>query len=157
MRFILLCCAALLAPLTLQADDLKIVRTWPGYRTAESFMRVSEYFTGRENSDGETYLRTQPKERAGYYFLSRVKNSGAAMQEAQLTLQVITAKAPSPVTFSFKVEVPRGQHVFQVGLTGSDWAGAGDNPVAWHLSIADSTGRVLVTDQSYLWSKPDRS
>lgn len=139
------------------ASDLRIVRTWPGYRTAQSFMRVSEYFTGRENSGGQTYLRSKPEERAGYYFLMRVKNTGDRLQAARLELQVITPRSPAPATYTHAVEVPRGTHVFQVGLTGTDWPTPEEAPVAWRITVYDSQGNLLVSDQSYLWSKPDAS
>jgi hypothetical protein len=150
---LLLCCVH--APLL--AHELKIVRTWPGYRTAETFSRVSEYFTGRENTGGQTYLRSQPAQREGYYFLLRVKNGSDALTSASLELNLITARSPEPVTYRYPVAVPAGQHVFQVGLTGSDWPNPEETPVAWQLVIRDAEGAVLVSDQSFLWSKPDRT
>lgn len=155
MRLLLLFLAFPLLASAAVASDLAIVRTWPGYRTEESFMRVSEYFTGRENTGGQTYLRSKPEQRAGYYFLVRVKNSGERHEAARLELQVITPHSPAPATYSYTVEVPRGRHVYQIGLTGSDWPNVEEAPVAWHIAVFDSQGNPLVTDQSYLWSKPD--
>jgi hypothetical protein len=41
-----------------------------------------------------------------------------------------------------------------LGLTGDDWPGAKTNPVAWKLEIVAADGRVLASDESYLWEKP---
>lgn len=157
MRPLLLLTFLVALEASVSASDVKIVRTWPGYRTAESFMRVSEYFTGNENTGGQTYLRSQPEQREGYYFLTRVKNTGAESSEARLELQVITPASPSPVTYTYTVKVPRGQHVYQVGITGKDWPSTEQVPVAWRLAITDAQGGAVVVDESYLWSKPASS
>jgi hypothetical protein len=53
--------------------NIEVVRVWPEYRTAESFDRISEYFTGRENPGNQIILRTRPESRAGFYFFTRLK------------------------------------------------------------------------------------
>jgi hypothetical protein len=141
--------------LTAKADSsaVAIARVWPGYRTAESFERISEYFTGRENPGRETILRSQPDARAGYYFLARVQNSGGALAEAVVELQVITPTTPQPKTFTFKCALPAGNRAINLGLTGKDWPGEKANPVAWSITIKSPDGRPLAHEQSFLWSK----
>jgi hypothetical protein len=133
--------------------QVSVVRTWPSYRTAESFKRVSEYFTGRESTGGQTYLRSQPGERAGFYFLLRLRNKGQPVTGATLQLQLITQHAPTPVNHTHTVEVPKGDHVYQIGLTGKDWPNPAEHPVAWRILLTDTAGNILASDQSYLWSK----
>src|SRR4051812_5411064 len=53
---------------SLAASDLTFVRVWPGYRSAESFEHVSEFFSGKENTMGQIQLRSQADVREGYYF-----------------------------------------------------------------------------------------
>jgi hypothetical protein len=137
--------------------EMKFVRVWSSFRTADSFMRISEYFTGRENPGrGQTVLRTQPANRAGYYFLARVKNSGEAVEAAKLALHIITPDSPLPKVYRFDTPVPRGEHVFNLGLTGADWRDAETFPVAWRLVLLGPDGGEITAEQSFLWSKPDQ-
>jgi hypothetical protein len=141
------CCAS--------AADFEIVRVWPSWRTEKSFERISEYFTKREPTTRETILRTHPDHRSGFYFLTRIANHHNAATKATFRLQVITPASPEPKTFSFPVEIAPGSHVFNLGLTGSDWNDINARPVAWKLDLVGADDHVLASDQSFLWSKPD--
>ena len=134
---------------------VELVRLWPGYRTAESFDRISEYFTNEENTGAQIILRTQPKERAGYYFLLRVKNA-APLAGARIELDLITAAAPRPQTHTFTpASLPAGKPVINLGVTGADWPGGPDaHPVAWRLRLLAADGRELLSEQSFLWGRP---
>ena len=136
------------------AGDLKIVRVWPGYRAAESFDRISEYFGGGENSARRTVLRTRSGDRAGYYFLVRLVNPDAAQPGCSWQLQVILPTSAQPRTFAFPTGIPAGQNVFELGLTGTDWPNAKTEPVAWKLVLQSTDGRELVSQQSFLWDRP---
>jgi hypothetical protein len=140
----------------LSAADLTVVRVWPAYRTAESFERISEFFNGQENTSGQTILRSQPATREGFYFLTRIKNAGPALQGARVELNVITPSSPEAkrITTFAPAAIPAGSHVFQIGLTGSDWPEASVNPVAWQLRLLSAEGRELLTEHSFLWSQP---
>lgn len=133
--------------------EVKIVRAFTGWRTAASFKHISEYFNGRENTHGESMLRTHPDQRAGYYFLLRLANSGAPVA-VKLTVQLIMPAGHRATTFAFATELKSGAQVLNLGLTGDDWPDAKANPVAWKLDVATPDGRVLATEKSYLWEKP---
>ncbi len=135
------------------AQDLTIVRVFTGWRDAASFKRISEYFTGRENTGGETVLRTNPEQRAGFYFQLRVANPGAARQ-VQFQLQLIEPGSPTPHTTTFPAELKPGSAFFQLGLTGPAWQNAKSQPVAWQVQVLADDGRVLASEKSYLWEKP---
>ena len=144
----------LLSALPASADDLTIVRTFTGWRDAASFKRISEYFDGKENTSGQTVLRTHPEQRTGYYFLLRVANPGAPLK-VQFQLQLIEQGASVQRTSIFPAEIGSGSGVFQLGLTGPEWQAAKSQPVAWRLLIiATADGRVLASEKSYLWEKP---
>src|SRR5687767_14181757 len=96
VRLILL----LLPMLTVHAADVEFLRVWPGWRDAESFDRISEYFGGRENTGRHLVLRTNRDARAGYYFLVRIK-SAAAMDGTKFELSVIRPDTPEPKTHVF--------------------------------------------------------
>ncbi|QYM79396.1 hypothetical protein K0B96_01900 [Horticoccus luteus] len=138
------------------AADFSFVRVWPSWRAEDSFTRISEYFTGHEPHTRETVLRTKPDYRGGFYFLTRIRQSdGATTVPATFRLQVIMPTSPEPKTFSFPAEIPPGSHVFNLGLTGSDWPDIKARPVAWKLELVGPGDQILATRQSYLWSKPD--
>ncbi|MFI5356659.1 MAG: hypothetical protein ACHQ4G_04925 [Opitutales bacterium] len=136
------------------AQDVGFVRVWPGWRDANSFVHIAEYFGGREDTRGQTMLRTQPADRTGFYFLARTRNTGAAQPGAKFVLDIITPDSPHPKTYTFSTSLPSGEHVFNVGLTGNDWAGAKIKPVAWRLRLLAGDGRELTEYRSFLWSMP---
>ncbi|MGH7944888.1 MAG: hypothetical protein ACREH8_23210 [Opitutaceae bacterium] len=154
LRVILL--AVLFAGIRCHAADVEFLRVWPGWRGAEAFDRISEYFGGREHTGRQLILRTQPDVRAGYYFLVRVKST-TALERAKFELSVIRPDAPEPKIYRFEAAVPPKETVIQLGLTGSDWPG-GDkaNPVAWKLALVGADGRVFAEQKSFLWEKPAR-
>ncbi len=156
MRFLsALLLAALGSAALVQAAPLTLVRVWPAYHTAESFDRISEYFTGEENPGRQTILRSQPAARAGYYFLVRLDNPGGVITGAVFELHVISPASPDPQLFTFKADVPGGSRAFSLGLTGTDWPGPKASVVAWLLTVRTPDGTELVQRQSFLWAMPD--
>lgn len=136
------------------AADVEFLRIWPGWRDADSFDRISEYFGRGEHTGRDVTLRTQNQPREGYYFLARLKST-VALTGARFELSVIRPDHPEPRTHSFPVSIPARETVFQLGLTGSDWPmGAKANPVAWRLTLLGADGRVLAEHKSFLWEKP---
>jgi len=155
MRIAVLACIfmAAVAPKA-RAANVEFIRVWPEWREAGSFMSISEYFTGHEVTGGWTVVRTHKESRAGYYFLARVKNPGAAADGATFVLQVITPTSADPKTFRFPADIPKGSNVFELGLTGADWPGSTTHPVAWKLELHGADGRMLAEKASFLWEKP---
>jgi hypothetical protein len=143
----------LLSATTALAQDPTIVRVFTSWRDAASFKRISEYFTGRENTGGETVLRTNPGQRAGFYFQVRVANPGAA-RPVRFQLLLIEPGSPTPHATSFPADLPSGSTVFQLGLTDPVWQNAKAQPVAWQVQILAEDGHVLAFEKSYLWEKP---
>lgn len=136
------------------AAEVKIVRVYTGWRDAASFKRISEYFSGRENTGGEIVVRSQPEERGGYYFLVRTANAGAA-RTVRFVLHVVTPEATQPRLFRLNSTLPAGQAVHQLGLTGTDWPDREVDAMAWKLEIIDDAGSAVFAEaKSYLWEKP---
>ena len=129
---------------------------WPKWRDAQSFERISEYFTGKENTGSQVVLRSQPATRAGFYFLARVTNTGPALAAAEVVLTVIKPDSPMAKVYTFPVALPAGDTVFNIGLTGTDWAGVKINPVAWKIEVVATDGQLLGVKKSFLWEKPDK-
>jgi hypothetical protein len=156
MRFLSAFLLPLLLAASLHAAPFHIVRVWPGHRTAESFDRISEFLTGEENPGRQTILRTQPTDRAGYYFLMRIDNPDAAITGATVQLDVIRPDSSTPKNFLFTTTVPHGSHAFNIGLSGTDWPGTQVNPVAWRLIVRSADGTELARQQSFLWALPEK-
>jgi hypothetical protein len=135
------------------ASGLTVVRTFTGWRDAASFKRISEYFDGKENTGRQMVLRTHPEERAGYYYQLRLRNPGAA-QPVQIKLEVVLPAPLPPNHYVFQADLPAGDQVLLLGLTGADWTDMKANPVAWKLEVLSPDGQLLVTEKSYLWERP---
>ena len=152
-RPLLLALAALvLAPALAPAAEVALVRVWPEYRAAESFVRIAEYFGGKESAP-EAIVRSQPGSRAGYYFLTRFKTS-APLPGAILAVEYIVPGDENPRVQFFPVDLPQGSRAILAGLTGADWPGEKVLPTAWRLRLLSPSGAELAREQSFLWSLP---
>lgn len=156
MRLSALLLALSLTSTSVMAGGVEFVRLLPEYMPAESFDRVSEYFTGKENTRGATVLRTQPASRDGFYFNLRAKTP-VAIEVAWIELQVISPASTEARTESFAISLPKGSHLIRLGLTGKDWPGKDARPVAWKLRLLGADGAELASQQSFLWSKPEKT
>lgn len=136
-----------------EVAGVTIVRVFPGWRDASSFKRISEYFTGREDTGGQIVLRTHPDERGGYYFLVRVRNPDAP-QAVTAILDIVRAGNAGTQTYPFHASLAAGDTVLNLGLTGVDWTDAKADPVAWRVTLKAADGHILASDRSYLWEKP---
>jgi hypothetical protein len=154
MRLFLVFLFALAIATVSRAADVEFTRVWPGWRNAGTFERISEFFTGKEPANGQTILRTHADVRAGYYFLTRVKNAGAAIPDAKFSLRIIAPNNPETKTYVFPATLKAGASVFNLGLTGVDWTDPRNPPVAWKLELQRADGTVLASAQSFLWEKP---
>jgi hypothetical protein len=139
-----------------RAAEVEFVRVWPEWRTAESFERISEYFDGKENTGSQVVCRTHSETRAGFYFLSRVNNTGPALASAKIVLSLIKPDSPKTQVYTFPIALPAGETVFNLGLTGVDWVGPKVNPVAWQIEVVAADGRRLGVQKSFLWEKPSQ-
>jgi hypothetical protein len=138
---------------SLAAADVELVRVWPGWRDADYFDRIGQFFGRPATSSREVLVRTEDAVHEGYYFLVRLKNStpGAASFE----VNVIRPDTLKPVMFEFPVTLRAGETVYHLGLTGEAWPGGKTaHPVAWMLVLKSADGRVLAEQKSFLWEKP---
>lgn len=152
---LILIVAALSAGITTASAAVELVRVWPGYRDAASFTAAREYFGGPAAAENQVAQRTQPTERAGYYWLVRTKTPTPVVG-ATLRLEVTRAESTTPTIHEFTVDLAAGSHALPVGLTGTDWSDSGEVPVAWRLTLISSRGSTLVEATSFLWQNPSR-
>jgi len=135
--------------------DVEFVRVWPQWRATDTFLRISEFLSGKENTGRQTILRSQPDNRDGLYFLVRARSGDAAYGEAKFVLEIITPDSAQPKIYEFPTTIAKRSHAFNLGLTGSDWKGEDTHPVAWRLSLLNAAGDELATKQSFLWALPE--
>ncbi|HKK19170.1 MAG TPA: hypothetical protein VJ952_10870 [Opitutales bacterium] len=134
--------------------SVEIEEIKPRYIPEENFVRISEYWTGAENTGKRVILRSDPKIRDGYYFTLVLDQKVRDLPRGT----VITGEFYTPVSkdlqihdFALPNKLPKTREVF-VGLTGDDWPEADAVPGAWRFTIKDASGEVLGRKQSYLWS-----
>jgi hypothetical protein len=137
------------------AAELRFARVWLQWNDADSFQSFYEYHTGRELVGKWTVMRSQPDDRSGLYFLVRTENPGP-MVGGTIVVRVISPESIDTRVYSFPVQGPGGGRLFVVGLTGTDWAVARVQPVAWDVELQAPDGTVLVKKTSFLWEKPVR-
>jgi hypothetical protein len=134
-----------------QVSGVEIVRLLEGRKSAEDFDRISEFFTGNENTGGVQILRSQPSVRDGYYFTLRLKCENP-VTKAVVEALVYNTVSETPVRHVFEISLRKGSQVVEVGLTGADWPfPKRTHPPAWKLTLRDAADKVLAERKSFLW------
>jgi hypothetical protein len=126
------------------------------YKDHVDFVRLSEFFNGREDSSGRAIVRSQPKSRTGLYFSLNISGSVGQLPEgAKVLLDLVHPKSPEVKAFELIApRTPDNSREMLVGLTGDDWTRTKGKPVAWRIRILDVSGGVLAAEQSFLWEEP---
>ncbi len=147
-----------LAPMVRDVGAAEIVRVIPEYREGESFHRVSEFFTGRENPGRRAILRSDPEVRDGFYVKVRLRRTDRqTFPQGSAKLEVAIPDEQKTREYEYDLEtVTRRRPLVLIGITGDHWPDELVRPLAWKISILDSDGNVLDSEQSFLWSiNPD--
>lgn len=134
---------------SVQIEEIK-----PRYIETEQLKRISEYMTGKEYIGDRVILRTQPEQRAGYYFTLVLDEDVRRLPKGTVIVgEFYTPKSVEKQTHQFTLpkKLASTEEIF-VGLTGDDWPEQGGVPAAWRFTIKDANGAVLGEKQSYLWS-----
>ncbi len=134
--------------------SVEIEEIKPRYIEEESFKRISEYLSGKEDTGDRVILRSDPAERAGFYFTLILDESIRKLPKGTVVVgEFFTPVSVEQQTHEFTLpnKRPRTKEIF-VGLTGADWPQVGGVPAAWRFTIKDPNGNVLAEEKSYLWS-----
>jgi hypothetical protein len=151
LLLLLLCLAG--AAVAAPVPEVALVRVWPGWKEADDFTRLREYFGAAPDAGPRRVLRTTAEQRAGFYFLVRTRGPG--VPEAILELAVLRPDGPEPALHRFSAPLRAGEEVVELGLTGDAWPGGKRaQPVAWRLRVLGAGGRVLAEERSFLWVDP---
>jgi hypothetical protein len=152
----LLASAALLGAAPSPQEPIRMIRVWPTWRAADTFQSYYEYHSGKELVGRWTVMRSQPDERTGLYFLVRIENKKEAERGATFVVRVISPDSPETRVYNFPATVKSGSWVYEIGLTGKDWAIGHVHPVAWDVELQTAEGAVVAKKASFLWEKPPR-
>ncbi len=128
------------------------------YIAAQDFVRISEYFTGKENPSGRLIERTDPAERGGYYFIvSLTWHPGVELPAGtQADVDYIRSDDPDARHAHFVFAEPTGTlPEILLGLTGKDWTDKNTKLTAYKVTLKDAAGKVLSDHQSFLWALPE--
>ncbi len=126
------------------------------FLAADSFQRLSEFFTGKENRGRRLIVRTQEGARAGQYFILTLnQNVRALPKNARLKLEIITSESTQEKEFLLPLpsSIPRTREIF-AGITGSDWPQNEIKILAWRLTVQDDQGKFIADKESFLWKSP---
>ena len=146
---------ALIAAITLGHSafaELEIIST--GHRTADSFKRLSEYFTGDENPGRYSIFRTDPEQRDGFYISLVADDKSQLSEVSTVRLHYIRAGTQEATTVDIPVDQAIDKRRVLVGLTGSEWTDENNLPVAWKVELLDDAGAIVDASQSFLWAEP---
>jgi len=147
-------------PMGVSSPGVEIDHVDHHYMAAANFRRISEYFTGVENKTGRVIERTDPKERAGYYFIVNLTwHPGTVLPVGtQAELDYISSGNSTPRQAKFVFSTATGTWPeICLGLTGADWPDQNATIVAYKLTLEDAAGKVLASRESFLWSLPEKA
>jgi hypothetical protein len=139
------------------APTIEFSRIRPQYRETGTFKRISEYFSGEENTGKRTVFRTQGNNRDGFYFSFRVEvECGEKVPAGTVALLVYTPGTYEPTEYAFDLEAQTRRWIeVIIGLTGTDWEDPEARPVAWRLEYRDASGQPIGFEESFLWRLPE--
>ena len=148
----LLTSGLLLALLPSLYPETKITSISEVYRTENDFVRIPEYFTGKEYFGKQVVIRTG-KGRAGLYFVLELNHPLFNLPEKSSAL-VRVIRSDHPEAKLYKFELPRkkisGSEIL-LGITGTDWNSSEIKPVAWRIELQDKNGKLRAAKHSFLW------
>lgn len=129
------------------------------YKDAAFFKRISEYFTGNENTGYRLVLRTDPRHRGGLYFQVLLSHPVGQLPEgAYIQVRFIEPDTLYRITQYFilpqKADNADKTQLW-IGFTGEEIPKDKTAPVAWQMRIVDLEGNELAETHSFLWSERD--
>ena len=120
-------------------------------RDADSFKRISEHFNGKEDPGRYVIVRTDPSQRDGYYIAIKLEASDQPEKADKLRLYFVRPGSQEVETKTLTIGPIKKDRAL-IGMTDDVWGSTSSIPTAWKIEFLDSTGAVISTSQSFLWS-----
>ena len=146
MKTILFLIASLFAASSPQAAEI----LYSKHQDEDSFKRISEHLTGKENPGRYSIVRSDPNQRNGFYVALKLEETDQADQVVSLNIQFVNPGSIEIQSRIISTESIKKKRVL-VGLTDSDWAKSDSVPTAWKIEFLDTQGKTLFSSQSFLW------
>lgn len=118
---------------------------------ADSFKRVSEYFTGKESEGRYHILRSDDTRRDGFYVSLLAEEKSDIKRVSKIRIQFVrpgTQDVEQREFTQLSLHKPR----LLVGLTESEWLDTNSRPVAWKIDLIDSDDLTIESAKSFLWA-----
>jgi len=133
-------------------SETRITSVSEAYHTAKDFLRIPEYFTGKEYFGKQLVVRTD-KGRAGLYFVMELNQPVAKLPEnSTVLIRVIRSDHPEEKLYKFVIPSKGTERSeLLLGITGKDWKSPEIKPVAWRIELQDKNAKLLAVKQSFLW------
>lgn len=153
-RLMRLFCVLLMifASSALTAKPLRILSVMNRNYCHNDFTRISEYFTGVEDTGGDTILRTDNCGRAGIYLVISLNKIVSQLSDGaflKFSYIVSDSNEKKEITFNLDSSCGNTPWIF-IGITGADFHGICQNLVAWSIEIYSNDDYAL--KNSFLWS-----
>ena len=122
------------------------------FHPENDFVRLSEFFTGRENTGNFTILRSQ-KRRSGLYFYVPLEESKIKVEKIHsFKLSIIDSRNLTSRNFKFQMSRKgKRQKRILLGITGDDWDEKDDRLIAWEIKILGENDKDFQVAMSSLW------
>ena len=146
-----------LIALCLMAPGIQAIEViYSKHRTADSFKRISEHLSGKENPGRYRIARSDTSRRDGHYVSMRIENTDTPELYQAVKIYYVRPGTTKVETATMQLEGKARKHLL-VGLTDEFWE-TGDNiPVAWKIEFLDTSGQVIGQAESFLWSPREAS
>ena len=145
--------AAILLTFPTPAYATEILHVHSKYIEEKDFQRISEYFSGLENTGRRIITRSRSDARSGMYFVITLdRKSPQLAPGSTIEVQLIAPHEPDIRTFRlpFPENAPRSREIF-AGITGHDWPDKDTPVLAWKITLYDAQEIALAQKESYLW------
>lgn len=144
---------AMLLPPTLSAGIAEVIGQ--RYERAD-LVRLSEYFTGEENTAGRFFVRAEPAIREGLYLIVQTEDELPFYPAGTtITVEVVTSANTLPLSLGYVV-TPAAEETDRLyfGLSGLGPIKSSSTLLAWRVSLVDPEGTTIDSEESFLWRAP---
>lgn len=131
--------------------ELSIVSS--GHRDADSFKRLCEYLTGKQSDGRYEVFRSDESRRDGFYVSLYLPDRATLDRVSTVMVHYVrpgTQEVESAETAAGALQKKR----LLIGLTEPEWDSEDSRPVAWKIELADASGAILESAESFLWAEP---
>lgn len=122
---------------------------------ARAFTRITEYLDpeGGERTGNRSVVRTDPSRRTGLYLVFRLDSLPQSPPVSiNARLDYLSAEGKNEQTYEFPMIWENHTREIWIGLTSdADGVRNPDPLVAWRLTLRDADGRLVTSNDSFLW------